>query len=130
MQALQRFVNQPIAHDESDTQLREVLPYLENFGERILLDSVRVRLMVAGSFGFQDLQAGTDGAADGQMHQAVALTFKVLEEQGYHLEDPINRTLLPQTLEDIERIEQSIEDGPVDKDDVRILMMSLMGSAG
>jgi hypothetical protein len=106
------------------------LPHLENLRERIFFDSVRVRLMVAGTSGQHDSKAGTDCAADGQMHQAVALTFKVLEEHGYHLEQAIDRTLLPKTLEDIERIEQSIEEGPVDKDDVRILMMSLMGSAG
>jgi hypothetical protein len=58
------------------------------------------------------------------------LTFKTLAEHGYDPTTPVDLSALPKTVAEVEAFGNSLSPGPVDRSDIRVLIMTLMAAAG
>jgi len=66
----------------------------------------------------------------GKNVEACAIVFKTLKDHNYDPISSVDHDLLPKTPEDVAKFADGLNDTKVDKEDIRILVMSLIGSAG
>ena len=58
------------------------------------------------------------------------MTFRTLEEHGYDPMTRVDLSALPKTAAEVEAFGNSLSSGPVDRTDIRVLIMTLMAAAG